>query len=374
MERNQLIGLVVMLVFITAYFTWFAPEPPAPVEQDTTEQTQPQDTEESKTPTAETEPEQLTDSAKNKLNEMKYGLFSAAVNGTEELVELENTDLKISLNSKGGVIQDITLKDHKDYLGNPLVLSSKEHADFHLYVEHLGKQIDLNEFYYSINRSSNADTTLTSFTLSLDDNRWIKYTYSLPPSGFEIGFDVETEGLKDIVGNKIQYAWNLKFNRLEMDLSDARSRSTVRYSTINEDVDFLSRRSSGLEEETIADPVKWMAFKQKFFTSGIIAGSSFDNGFISSNVSENDTTSAKSGVIRGQIPYEKFIAGNLSFKYFFGPNDFEVLREVAPEFEENIDYGYSLLTPINKHFIRHIFNFVESFVPNYVIVIMMIMV
>ncbi len=37
MDRNQIIGLVVMLVFITVYFQFFAPEPAA-IQADNTEQ------------------------------------------------------------------------------------------------------------------------------------------------------------------------------------------------------------------------------------------------------------------------------------------------------------------------------------------------
>jgi len=380
MDRNQIIGLVVMMAFITVYFTFFAPEP-TPESQPTTKDNQetPSKTA-SDTPVAQStdtivnEISQPTDSVLEARNKQQFGAFSAAATGKQQEIELSNSDLRMVFSTQGAVIKEVELLNYKDWRGEPLLLSTEDFTTFDLLAEHAGKQINLNDFYYTATDKQIADSTQLTFQMNLGNGTWLKQTYTLPPSGFQIAHNFESKGLGNLISKDLTYLWKQKFNRLEMDITDARSRSTVRYSTVGEDVDYLSTRSEELEEETIEEPVKWMAFKQKFFTSAVIAEDQFKTGVITSKVDPNDTTIIKEGTIEGVIPYEKLVAGNLGFRYYFGPNDFDTMKAVAPEFEENVNFGWSVLAWINIHFIRHLFNMLENVFSNYGIVILVMVV
>ena len=371
MDKNQIIGLLVMLAVITAYFAWFAPEPSAI--QDTTEVVTEKPAENIPTQVVE-QPTSLSDSAKAKINELKYGLFSSFVEGEEKLINISNGELNLTFNNKGGVIESVEVLNYKDYLGNSLFLSTKENSDFHLYVEHLGKSLDLNEFYYASSQSKKGDTTLLNFQLDISESAWVRFTYSIAPSSFIVGFDIETKGMKELISDKVNFAWNQKYNRLELDIPDARTRSTIHYSTISGDQDYLSERSVDLEEETLVEPIKWMSFKQKFFTSAIIANDSFNSGYVAIDVDEQDSAHIKEGAMQALIPYEKFIAGTARFSYYFGPNDYDIMQEVAPEFGNNVNMGWSILAGINKYFIRYLFQFLEGIFSNYGIIIMIMVI
>lgn len=376
MDRNQIIGLVLMMVMITVYFTVFAPETPEETEEtQSTEQVveQPADSTREVASTAD-QPRQMTDSALLRLNEMKYGLFSQAASGSESFSELANSDIKVTFSSVGATVDQVELLNYEKYDGDPVVLVTGDDSKQHLYLEHLGKEIDLQELYFNASRSSRADTTLLTYTLNLNANASIKYEYSLPPSGFQVGLQISTKGLKDLIGESIGFTWEQKYQRLELDIQDARTRSTVRYSTVGEDVDFLTRRSTSLEEEIIEEPVRWMAFQQKFFTSAIIADDQFKNGTIQTIVDESDSTTIKKGTMIAEVPYEQFLVGNLGFTYYFGPNDFDIMKEVAPRFEKNVYMGINFFSGINRHFIRHVFNFLEGFIGNYGIIIMIMVI
>lgn len=370
MEKNQIIGLLVMLTVITAYFTWFAEPPPVQEAQETVAQDTLAPAPQNQAVAPPTERIDYT-----KENELKYGFFSAAAQGEEQLISVSNEELSLTFNTKGGVIESAEVRNHKDFRGNSLFLTTKETSDFHLYVEHLGKSIDLNELYYYSSQSTKGDTTRLTFQLDVNEHTWVRFIYSIPKSGFIIGFDIETNGLKGVISEKVNYAWNQKYNRLELDITDARSRSTVHYSTLSGEEDYLSVRSMDLEEETLRGALKWMSFKQKFFTSAIIADDSFSTGYVSTNVDEADTTVIKEGAMQALIPYEKFIAGTAGFRYYFGPNDYHLMSEVAPEFGNNVNLGWSILAGINKYFISYIFRFLENFFTNYgVIILIMVLI
>jgi len=241
-------------------------------------------------------------------------------------------------------------------------------------VQHLSKEIDIHDFYYRVSQSTKADTALLSFQMDLNESTWIRLTYALPPTGFAVGMNIETKGLNDLVGDKVLFNWTQKYNRVELDINDARSRSTVRYFAVSEESDYLSQSSTELEEEKIEEPVKWLSFKQKFFTSAIIADEQFKSAYIASRVDPNDTLTIKEGTMQAVIPYAKFVSGQSSYLFYFGPNDFDIMKKVTPEFEENVNLGWSFFAAINKHFIRHIFTFLERFFTNYGIIILIMVV
>ena len=376
MDKNQIIGLVLMMVLITVYFTVFQEKP----QQQQNEQQNVTDSTAVITSAARATKDSLltspalSDPLLIEKNQIRYGYFSTVASGKESLQQVSNSDLKVEFSSKGASIHKVELINYEKFNGEPLILVTPDHSTRHLYLDHLGKEIDLNEMFFSLERSTKSDTIVLTYSLVLNPDSWIKYQYVIPPSGFQLGFTIDSKGLKEWISNEIKFVWEQKYKRLELDISDARTRSTVRYSTVDKEVDFLTRRSTSIEEETIEKPVRWMAMQQKFFTSAIIADNQFNNGIIRTKVDESDTLTIKEGQIEAEIPYEQFLVGNLGFTYYFGPNDFDLMKKVAPKFEKNVYMGISFFSAINKNFIRYIFTFLERFVGSYGIIIMIMVV
>lgn len=379
MDRNQIIGLVLMLVFITVYFQFFAPEPePTSVSSvnsndttivsDTSDQT-----------SAYEAAQSLSDSAKARFNEMKYGLFSVASSGEEKTTTVENDKMIVSFSSKGGMVRKIILKDFKDFRGEPLVLVDDRHANQHIYIEHLSRSIDLSDLYFQTTGDhqtvSRGDTSILQYTLVLPEGQSITYSYTIPGDGYEIGMTVRQKGLESIIGNQVRLAWNQKMNRLEEDFKDARERSTVKFRYADGEVEELSGRSSEKEEETLDRPATWVSFRQKFFTSAIIADRPFANGYVSSYVNFADSTSVKNAEMSLALAYDDFIGNKTNFKFYYGPNNYLILKDVAPDFSENVELGWSVLSWINKFAVIPIFHFLEKYISNYgIIIIIMVLI
>ncbi|MEQ8583035.1 MAG: membrane protein insertase YidC [Marinoscillum sp.] len=380
MDRNQLTGLILMLVFITIYFQFFAPEPnPEQISQlNKSDSSQiiddPQQSAISQPGTTV-----LSDSAKTRLSEMKFGLFSAAAEGEEKVTTIENEKMIVSFSSKGGVVNKIILKDFKDFRGDPLVLIDDAHAAQHIYVDHLSRKVDLSELYFTGRGKSNVtkagDTTVLEYRLTLPEGQSVTYKYTIPGDGYEIGMTVVQNGLESIIGQQVSFAWNQRANRLEKDFKDARNRTTVKYRFTDGDVDELSATSTEKEEETIDLATNWVSFRQKFFTSAIISATPFTNGQVSSYTDFEDTTSVKNMAMTMTLPYADFIGNNSTFKFYYGPNNYAILKDVAPDFSENVDLGWSILSWINKFAIIPIFHFLEQYISNYgVIIIIMVII
>ena len=138
-----------MFGLLAVYFIFFSPEPPLP-EEVVDNQEQPSN---KTTPTTETtqesQPQAIPDSILAQMNSQEYGVFSFAANGNGSDKTMENEDLKITFSSQGGQITDVILKNHKDYMGNPLVLIDGEKTKSELIVDQAGKKINLSELNFN---------------------------------------------------------------------------------------------------------------------------------------------------------------------------------------------------------------------------------
>ncbi|MFT6865851.1 MAG: YidC/Oxa1 family membrane protein insertase [Cyclobacteriaceae bacterium] len=377
MDRNQIIGLVVMLAFITVYFQFFAPEPP--IEQPVnTEQQSTSNAQIDNSTLKESSVNILSDSAKSRLNEMKFGLFSGKASGEEKIIKIETNDLIVNFSSKGGTVKEVILKRFKDFRGDPLVLLDAKHAAQHFQVGHLSKNIDLSALYFDTNSQSvvmvnKADSVLIKFKLNISSSQSITYEYVIPGSGYEVRMKVSQVGMESILDNKISFNWDQKMNRVELDFKDARNRSTVKYRTVEGDVEELSATSTEKEEETFESKATWVSFRQKFFTAAIISNNPFENGKISSVVDFNDSTSVKEVSMNLELSYSDFIANKTNLNFYYGPNNYAYLKEVTADFGQNVELGWSVLGWINKFAIIPIFHFLEKYISNYgVIIIIMV--
>ncbi len=361
-----------MFALLAVYFTWFAPEPA--VEELTTQEEPVEEVVEEASPidTVTILP-QISDSVKASLQTQKFGAFAFAAEKSEAFKTIENNEVIITLSNKGGRIHQVVLKNHKDYLGNPLVLMDGSKSKTDLIVDHNGKMINLSELAFTPSVKTFGDTTQISYVLT-NGTFSIVQKYLLPPSGFQVAYSIENKNLNTVLNpTDVKYNWNHAINRAEAHLEDGRYNSNVRYLLADGDYDELAERSTEFEDETLGSQVKWVSFKQKFFTAAIITNNAFRSGYISQTVDFGDTTSVKNLSMQMLIPYSDF-ANEFKARYFFGPNNYKVLKKVAPDFEENLDMGWGPLPIVNKYLIIPIFHFLERFFSNYGIIILLVVI
>jgi len=373
MDRNQFIGLILMFALLAVYFTWFSPDPP-PVSEEAAQETD-LDAEVDSVYTENTQVAQpeISDSLKSAENYQKYGVFAFAAEGNESDLVVENDELAIAFSSKGGGIKNVSLKKHKDYRGEAFKILENEKSDLAIIVDHQGKQINLSDLNYQSKVNELNDTTVVTYSLS-NSGVSITHKYLIPKKGFEVLYEIETKGLNTVLNpTDVSYQWTYSVNRAERTLDDSRNNSNVRYYLANDDYDELAERSTEFEEETLGSPVKWVSFKQKFFSAAVIANTSFSKGYVNQKVNFSDTSSVKDMAMNLTIPYGEFIQG-YGLKYYFGTNKYSVLKKVAPEFEENLDMGWGPLPLVNKFIIIPIFNFLQTFMSNYGLIIIVIVV
>lgn len=368
MDKNQFIGLILMFALLAVYFMFFSPDPP-PVE-------------EIQKPPAETLVPEVSDDTIAVVkpdaiildeDSIKYGLFSFAIKQKEIEQVIENDELIITFTNHGGRIKEVVLKNHNDYTGVPFKIMDRVKSAAHIQLRHKGKPINLSDLTFAYEKSSQEDTTIVAYTLS--NNAFsLTQTFSIPKKGFEIHHRIKSTGLHNFIDPvDIYYTWNHAINRAERALEDERYNANIRYYATNKDYDELKERSNEFEEEHVESPLKWVSFKQKFFTSSVIAYTAFKSGYMTTVADLLDSSTVKNASLQTIVPYTEFL-NEFNMRYYFGPNNYSLLKKVTDEFEENLDMGWGPLPIVNRYLIIPIFHLLERFFVNYGIIIFIIVI
>jgi len=381
MDKSQSIGLVVLALFLMAYFYFFTPKvTPPETDQQQTEQSQPKTNTTDTTNVIQetvTEPEAVTgmDSVENENLSRKFGKFTSGIEGEEKTFVLENSKIKIEFSNKGGIVKKVTLKEYEDYQYKPLILLDRESSDIQLNINTASGEINLAELYFqsSDNYGHKADTAGISFQLALKDGGTIKQTYYLPENSYQLIQVNDYDKLKGLAtDNKITFNWHNNLKKLESDIRYSRSYTTIKYYNPTEGIDDLGERSSDLKEYTFTQPVNWVSFKQRFFVTGLISNSVFKNGYISTVVNPQDSFHIKDAHLSLQIPLDYYDNQNSSYKYYFGPTKLKELKKVTAGFDENLNLGWPVIKWINRYLIITIFNVLEKVIGSYGLIIIIL--
>ncbi len=378
MDKNQVIGITMLVLMFWVYIEFFAPEPPPPEEVTTTQQDQSPAT--NATPSIGTtiEPQAVPDTVLQAQRAAQFGAFAEAATGEAREITIENKDVRIKFSTLGGSISEVLLKNHLTYLGEPLILSDQSNLEISRILSSQGKPLDIKDLYFSTRARSvtvnKGDTTRVLFTLEMG-NGYIEQEYSIASSGYQVGYNLNLKGLDNLIDNNdLTIHWKNQAKRLEADLNDARMRTLVQYYTLSEELEDLSSSSPELIQMQSEQGIKWASLKQKFFTSAIIARNGFRSGNFTSSYNPLDSAVVRDADMILTYPIGDLKTGQGDFTFFFGPNNYQIMKKVTDGFAENVELGWSVFAYINIFLTVPLFNWLENYISNYGIIIMILVI
>lgn len=362
MDRNSAIGLTLIAVLLIAYFYLFSPTPeppqtaetpaPGPVKTDTVVRQEP-----------------VADSVLTS----QYGEISTYMRGTPSITRIETEDLNIAFSSQGGVIQELELRHYKTYWKQPLFLIRPNTTSFGLTTTHNGREIDLYDLFYDVQQEKKADSTVLTYTVRLNDGSSLSHRYTIPDHGYRIRYELVNDGFADaITGDQLTFRWEHTMLPTEKDLADTRNNTTINYYSEGDGFDNLTARSD--DSETVSEPLQWIAIKQKYFLSSLIADKAFHNSVLSITTNPDDTSTVKKASVQLGIPKADLAAGTAGFTYYLGPNDYQLIGKVAEKFSRNVYLGFAPVYWVNKYVIFPVFHFLTLHISNYGLIIIVLVI
>lgn len=326
----------------------------------------------------------------------QFGSFAEAATGENKTWTLENDLLKVDLSSRGAYVKTVELKDYKTYDSLPLIGFDEETSRFNLEFIADGKGINsydlyfepyINGFPYEGNETitlDGRDSLIVSLRAYVNDaegnkslDKYLEYRYTMYKDQYMLGFDIVTNNLKGIIPANTRFMtmdWAVDVLKQEK-ASDRINFETIYYMYTNNDVEALSKTEVANEEKELNSGVKWISFKQKFFSYALISKESFDDAFIElhtkSRPSNKRYQKSMSAVI--DVPFDGLNEDNkIEMSYYFGPNNFKVLKQYDLNLEDQIPLGGKLVSWINKLIVINVFDWLGHYGWSYGVVILVL--
>lgn len=376
MDRNQIIGIVLILAMLVGYQV-LVPKPEQKPAQQTT-QTKPATEAAAKAAIRNAERNLATPALDSTTARALYGDFATAATGNARDVVVENKDMKVTFSTQGGRVKEVVLKHYKTYDQKPLVLVDAQTSQTSLELPTNTGKVDLHKLYYQTtagNTVGSAQPTQVTFRAEVAPGQSVEQVYTVPADGYAIDYNLRLNGLTNVGNENIRFFWQDKMQQYENDLTENRKKATIGYLTADENFDNLPEDAAANREVAVEEPVKWFTIKHKYFLAGFIAENGpFQKAAFKTLVDPADSSVVKTAIADVQLPMADVKAGKGNYKFFYGPNDYQLLGKVAPEFDRNVYLGYALLKPVNKYFFVPVFNLFERFIPNYGLLIIALVV
>ncbi len=313
----------------------------------------------------------------------RYGAFAGAVQGSEELIILENNKIELTISPKGGRIYSALLKEYTTHDSLPLILFSGDSTNFGFnFFTADNKAVLTNELFFIPEREKKyyvVESEPQSVVLRLpadDDNRYIEYKYTLAPDKYSVDFDVTFKNLNTILPanqNSITLDWRMYIPQQEKGRQNEENYTTIKYKYYQDEVDQIRlRQSKEVEQVDITTKLSWIAFQDQFFSSVLISEDFFLNGMVTSTRTLTSEEYIRYFTAEVGVPFDPGSETKLEMRFFYGPNHISTLRKEGLELDKIVFLGKNVIGWINRFVIIPIFNWLEKYIGSYGIIILIL--
>ena len=315
----------------------------------------------------------LSDSIQQLQLQASYGSFADLVVPKENsTVSLENEVLSFEFSTKGGQMTNSYLKGYTNYLDQPLNLVKENQYINFSFTTLDGRTLNTADLNFTPELSTANGAEVLVLKAALRSGQWIAFRYALSKDDFMVDFSIRSEGMQRVINQNIPQTlqWELTALRNSRSIEYENRYTELTYGYEGEKVNELS--ISGDDEEEVAD-VQWLGYKQHFFNSILVPAQSFDTVAIASESievkegEEQKFTKKYSTLVplksTGELAY--------AFKWYFGPSEYAMLAKYELGIEKSINFGWGIFGWINKSIFIPLFNFLSSFLPFGIAIIVM---
>ena len=349
MENNKVIGYLLIILLLVTYYTYFVPN------YEVNDINEPKES--TKKDEISIEKIEKTTKLNNEIDQIK--------SEKQKDIIIENNDIVITFSNQGAYIKKVILKNHFTLDNKQLDLINEKSSFINYNLIGKDSIINFNKIVFNHKIKNDIDSTIINFFLESKNEKKINLTYKIPKNGYVITNKIKLTNQKYDFKN-LNFHWSNNVIHHEKNYDYEKSVTTIYYYDINDEYDYLSASSTDVIEENIDPSLKWISTKQQFFSSAIITNNVFNKTLLKT-IYNKDTSFIKTSIIKTEIPFQNQSA---NFLFYFGPNKYEILKNITDGFDQNVYLGWWGVNSFNKYIIIPIFNLLEKSIDNYGFIIL----
>ena len=324
--------------------------------------------------------------AKAKIEADSTALFYSALKGQEKKIVLKNEKVELTLNTKGGTVEKAVIKG---YVGHNIQVKdgSADQKDVTLFdgkdqslkfmLEAKEANIITSDLYFTPSNVTDSTVTMTAVA---GEGKTLSMTYTLGKD-YMLHMSFAAQGMEGLFSpnyNKMDIDWSDKARQQERGFMFENRYTTLTYHNAEGGTDYLNEGSEKIDEK-IEETIDWVSFKNQFFSAIIVAKDNFDkDAFMTSIPQEKGSGYLKQFQAKMKTAFDPTGKKASEFEFYFGPNDFQILKNTEKEstfgkdleFQRLVYLGWPIIRWINRFFTLYVFDWLSKVFPMGVVLIL----
>lgn len=385
MNKNNIIGFLLIAVVLIG-FSWYnqpsAEEQRAAFVQDSIAKAKHAEMEKASKAAAA---KRQTD-AKAKIEADSTALFYSALKGQAKKIVLKNKKVELTLNTKGATVEKAVIKG---YVGHNLQVKdgSADAKDVTLFdgndqslkfmLEAKEANIITSDLYFTPSNVTDKSVTMTAVA---GEGKTLTLTYTLGDD-YMLHMSLQANGMAGLFSpnyNKMDVDWSDKARQQERGFMFENRYTTLTYHNVEGGTDHLNEGSEKIDEK-IEEAIDWVSFKNQFFSAIIVAKDNFEkDAFMTSIPQEKGSGYLKQFQAKMKTAFDPSGKKASEFEFYFGPNDFQILKNTEKEstfgkdleFQKLVYLGWPIIRWINRFFTLYVFDWLSKIFPMGIVLIL----
>lgn len=385
MNKNNIIGFLLIAVVLIG-FSWYnqpsAEEQRAAFVQDSIAKAKHAEMEKASKAAAA----KRQTNAKAKVEADSTALFYSALKGQAKKIVLKNKKVELTLNTKGATVEKAVIKG---YVGHNLQVKdgSADAKDVTLFdgneqslkfmLEAKEANIITSDLYFTPSNVTDKSVTMTAVA---DEGKTLTLTYTLGDD-YMLHMSLQANGMAGLFSpnyNKMDVDWSDKARQQERGFMFENRYTTLTYHNVEGGTDHLNEGSEKIDEK-IEESIDWVSFKNQFFSAIIVAKDNFEkDAFMTSIPQEKGSGYLKQFQAKMKTAFDPTGKKASEFEFYFGPNDFQILKNTEKEstfgkdleFQKLVYLGWPIIRWINRFFTLYVFDWLSNVFPMGIVLIL----
>ena len=324
--------------------------------------------------------------AKAKVEADSTALFYSALKGQAKKIVLKNEKVELTLNTKGATVEKAVIKG---YVGHNLQVKdgSADAKDVTLFdgndqslkfmLEAKEANIITSDLYFTPSNVTDKSVTLTAVA---GEGKTLTMTYTLG-NDYMLHMSLQANGMAGLFSpnyNKMDVDWSDKARQQERGFMFENRYTTLTYHNAEGGTDHLNEGSEKIDEK-IEETIDWVSFKNQFFSAIIVAKDNFEkDAFMTSIPQEKGSGYLKQFQAKMKTAFDPTGKKASEFEFYFGPNDFQILKNTEKEstFDKDLEFqklvylGWPIIRWINRFFTLYVFDWLSNVFPMGIVLIL----
>ena len=278
---------------------------------------------------------------------------------SEEIIVLENSNILLEVSTKGAEIKKLLLKDFSNYNDDPLFLIDNNKSIFSFNIP-VGRNSNINSQDLNYTAEIIDENSSVKLKAQIDSRSELELSFFLADNSSIVDFELDIIDNTNSNYENVELIWGRDSFRNSKSIDYENRYTALSYGFENNKDSYLS--VAGTTNKVI-DNVNWVSFREHFFSSILILNNESNQVEISSeDLSGNDALDKKfTKRFLANIPLSLDSNNQLSFSMYYGPTDYETLKEYNLNLENSVPIGWGIFGWLNRFIFFPLFSFLTNY-------------